>query len=120
MAVLDKVFFWKKDSPDIEALADKELNGSHPDPFGLDKPIPGLEEVPVASGGPTTLPGTSADLSSSPLPPHLASSDSGSRNVDLELINSKLDTIKAILSSLEHRMAGLEKAAGTEQKQRLW
>ena len=41
---------------------------------------------------------------------------------DLELISSKLDTIKAMLASLDQRTANLERAAGVQQqrRERLW
>ena len=43
---------------------------------------------------------------------------------DLELLNSKLDTVKALLASLDQRLANLERAAGVQpsrqQQQRLW
>jgi len=39
----------------------------------------------------------------------------------MELISSKLDTIKAIMSSLDQRMSNLEQAAGIKkQKDKLW
>jgi len=43
----------------------------------------------------------------------------GTPQRDLELINSKLDTLKAILNSLDQRMANLEEAAGLEKKKRM-
>lgn len=39
---------------------------------------------------------------------------------DMELLNSKLDTIRAMLGSLEQRMANLEKVLGAEQKRMPW
>ena len=39
---------------------------------------------------------------------------------ELELINSKLDTLKAILNSMDQRIANLEKVAGVEQKKMPW
>lgn len=43
----------------------------------------------------------------------------GTPQRDFELINSKLDTLKAILSSLDQRTANLEKAAGVEQNKKM-
>jgi len=47
-------------------------------------------------------------------------SSSRSRDPDLELINSKLDTLKAMLSALEQRLATLEKSLESNKKERLW
>ena len=47
----------------------------------------------------------------------------GTDSRELELISSKLDTIKAILNSLDRRIANLEKLSlgGTEKKEdKLW
>ena len=41
-------------------------------------------------------------------------------NKDLDLINSKLDTIKALLTSLDQRLSHLERNTSGEQKGRLW
>ena len=53
---------------------------------------------------------------SAPTPPI-----SSGGNKELELIGSKLDTIKAILDSLDRRIANLEKAVGADKKkENLW
>ena len=68
---------------------------------------------------------------SSGLPPHLDEpqlnspapktvNQPGTPQRDLELISSKLDTLKAILNSMDQRIANLEKAAGVEQKKMPW
>lgn len=87
--------------------------------LGLDEPL-GLEEGSVI---PETEPAPPAEL-----PPHLAE-PSGTltptipaqiSSRDIELLNSKLDTLKAILNSMDQRIANLEKAAGVEQKKMPW
>ncbi len=89
--------------------------------LALEEPLPkeplGLEEKP-------SLPETP----SPELPPHLAepapssvpSQPPGISPRDIELLNSKLDTLKAILNSMDQRLANLEKAAGIEQKKMPW
>jgi len=40
---------------------------------------------------------------------------------DLELLSSKLDTIKAILNSMDQRIANIERSTGTVKKEeKLW
>jgi hypothetical protein len=48
--------------------------------------------------------------------------NTGGSSKDIELINSKLDTLKAILTSMDQRLSNLERNSGNEQqqKQRLW
>lgn len=41
-------------------------------------------------------------------------------NTEIELISSKLDTIKAILQNLDQRLQNIERAAGVEKKDKLW
>lgn len=122
MSFLGKVKFWKKeDEFDFDKLAEKEL-GTMPDETGLG-PIPGFdekageagrEEPPVEGLFPSKPGGPS------PYKPGAGVGGPRDRDRDLELINSKLDTIKALLASLDQRLANLEKRAGVEQKQRLW
>ena len=131
MGIFDKLAFWKKeDDFDFDKLAKKEM-GESPlgkNDLGLNQQPPGLgEKSPFDQPAPGTQ----------PLPPHLeepafpgtqpvapapgvpTAVPAGGR--ELELINSKLDTIKALLTSMDQRIANLERAAGVEQKQqRLW
>jgi len=47
--------------------------------------------------------------------------NTGGSSKDIELINSKLDTLKAILTSMDQRLSNVERNTGNEQqKQRLW
>ena len=134
--------FWKKDDDfDFDSMTDGQmkndplLSGSSSDP--LNAPAADPFAVPPATPG-------APDVSANPIAPPPAqtgsvaqpaamqqqqemrqSSSSGSSGVssrDIELVSSKLDTIKALLASLDQRMANLEKVAGVEQKQkeRLW
>lgn len=147
MGVLDKLMFWKRDELDFDKIAEKEL-GLHKeipdelgspdelgfqDDLGLDQKMPGLEEESPFEESPKELP-------SRPLPPHLQESATFSgrtlkpvtaygetasggiqdQRKEMELINSKLDTIKALLGSLDQKMSNLERAAGLEKKERLW
>lgn len=79
----------------------------------------GLEEKPIVSE-------KHEPISSPELPSNLAEPAFTSATItpisprDIELISSKLDTIKAILNSMDQRIASLEKAAGIEQKKMPW
>lgn len=107
MSFLNKILFWRKEDT-IEALAHQEMSGksvsnkkweqlsgeksAFPDPFSSDAP-----------------PLESPFQRESPL-----------LQRDLELISTKLDAIKAMISSLEQRMANVERSLTKDQKQRLW
>ncbi len=122
MSFLGKVKFWKKeDEFDFDKITEKEL-GTMPDETGLG-PIPGFDEK-AGEGGREEPPVEGLFPSKpggpSPYKPGAGTGMPRDRDRDLELINSKLDTIKALLASLDQRLSHLEKGAGVEQKQRLW
>jgi hypothetical protein len=117
MGILDKVKFWKKDDDfemdDFDKMAtDSASSGVPKDDLGLgpsvlDKPAPATtQQDPLA---PAAL---------SPEPPKTTNSDSPDiMNRELELISSKLDTIKFLLQSLDQRVAHIEKIAGVEEEE---
>ena len=120
MGILNKLAFWKKhDDLNFDDLAAKELGTTPQNDLGL-------QENPATLGLNEKSPFQEQAAETQPLPTHLQESPfpqkqpvQGSR--DMELISSKLDTIKAILQSMEQRIAKIEQAAGIEQqKQRLW
>jgi hypothetical protein len=114
MGILKKLMFWRRDDEmDFDKFADKELSTDH---LGINQPA-GMEEKSPFAREP-----------SQPLPPHLQEAPAGvqqstaprTQNRDLELISSKLDTLKAILTSMDQRISNLERVAGVEKKDRLW
>ena len=120
MTFFDKLAFWRKKDDDtrLDSFDIPEF-GAKTNDFGLGKNRLGLDEESPFGDHPT--------LGLEPLPSHLqepgtpVQQTAGTVNRDLELLNSKLDTVKAILSSMDQRMANLEQAAGVQQKQqRLW
>ncbi len=136
MGLLGKLAFWKrKDEFDFDDLADKEMKGAattpFPEEFGFDQKPAGLDEKPFfpdegmeETKSPFTQPRfQEARPLSRPQPamptPSMTSSPS-TRNIDLELINSKLDTLKALLNSLDQRMSHLEQGSTADKKQRVW
>lgn len=140
MGLLDKLLFWKrKDEFDFEELAKKQMPvGDVMMPEGLGEHDQFKEKSLFPE---TTSPfepqaeeprGERSQVSARGMPQrqdypgrqqqNVQSSGYG-QNRDLELINSKLDTLKAMLTSIEQRMAEMERASGIEQKkkqERLW
>jgi len=151
MGLLDKLMFWKKeDEFGLDNLGTKEFNkdfnvgGLTDDPLKSSSPSPfGAEKSPFSSEGDI---GSSPQLGNTPFPtttqnmPGTRSSGNSSNNFnqsaqpwqssspqptnsskDLELINSKLDTLRAMLQSIDQRLNEMERTtAGDKQKQRLW
>ncbi|MEW5897137.1 MAG: hypothetical protein AB1668_05565 [Nanoarchaeota archaeon] len=134
MGLFGRLFGRKRD--EFDELAEKELAAKDfgspeiPAELGLG-PEPDLgEKSPFPSPLPEeheSFPSGSLPSGATPSYPSGArqaafpSVAAGTKDRDLELISSKLDTVKAILASLDQRMANLEKVAGTGKKEeRLW
>ena len=123
MGLFSKLKFWhKEDDLDFDSLADKEMGKMPPSDFGTDHASSGTDEKSFFPPEPEAEPLSSPRFQSSPSrssQPSFTSSQSANR--DLELINSKLDTLKAILNSMDQRIAHLEQTSGVDKKpQRLW
>ena len=101
MGIFRRIFGKKEESDQLLDFKDQM-----PDPTG-EKPV-----VPEQSTYPS--PDLPPHLEDPGLAPTMPKAETGQR--DLELINSKLDTLKAILGSMDQRIANLEKAAGVEKK----
>ena len=107
MGIFSKLQFWKKhDDFDFDELANQEIKGtSHLDQqLGLAEKSPFEEHAATPSLYPET-----------PIMGNVRSAEAK----DLELISSKLDTLKAMLTSLDQRISNLEHALGTGPK-KLW
>ena len=113
MSFLDKLR--KKRDPFDDITNQEATQVSSHDPLGLKRDRLGLSEPSF---------GDQPALELEPLPAQSNHRMQSSQNIsfekDLELISSKLETIKVILSSMEQRLANLEQAAAIQQKQRLW
>ena len=105
MSFFDKILFWRKDDSEINKFARQDISET-PDFLG--------ESYQEKSAFPE--PGTQEFQAPEPFQPK----SQGMSNKELELISSKLDTVKAMLTSLDQRMSNIEKSAGIEKKQRLW
>ena len=125
MGILNKILFWRHDDElDFDKLAEQQLAKSPKDDLGLE-PMPDFEEKPLF---PEQEPAKQTMLRGSPYKQTTFQQQAQfplpleTVEKDLELISSKLDTIKAMLASLDQRTANLERAAGVEQqkRERLW
>ncbi|MFA6461321.1 MAG: hypothetical protein WCV90_03570 [Candidatus Woesearchaeota archaeon] len=127
MSVFGKLAFWKKeDDFNFDQAASQDMN--QPDPFaqGFEQSAfpsePGMEpSAPSSSPSPqqyaqasraSLYPGSAAQ-------PSFQAPQMGSGNRDLDLINSKLDTIRAMLSAIEQRLERIEKGE-PKAPPRLW
>ena len=130
MGFLDKLMFWKKEDDfgvDFDKSVDNQMKQSDDlfkgDDLGLEQKPTGIDEkspfdqiqAEAASGEtPVEQPGAFQAQQQMQTPV-------GTEQRDLELLSSKLDTIKAILNSMDQRLLNLEKAVGTAKKEeKLW
>ena len=119
MSITDKLMFWKKKSEfDLDSISDDPMNfNPSTDPMG-------------SPNNPTTDPFATEnplDQSAAPAPGYNPSehkpqafgqaktSQPTITRRDLELLSSKLDTIKALLASLDQRLGVVEQIARAEQ-----
>jgi len=118
MGLLSKLKFWhKEDDLDFDTLADKDMGKMPQTDLGLEQSH-GIEEKSPFGDEPEVFTGPRFQTSKLQNTPSFNQSPPANR--DLELINSKLDTLKAILGSVDQRIAHLEQTTGVEKKQKLW
>ncbi len=117
MGIMDKLKFWKKDDFDFDSMASKDMGMDDMplhDNSTLGQDIE--EKSPFADTPEPTTPSYAAPQQSTYQQPQ----PNVGAHKDMELINSKLDTIRAMLQSIEQRVANVEQATGVKQQQRLW
>jgi hypothetical protein len=131
MGILNKLMFWKKEDDldfdkDFDKLADKEmeqpdlnmsLDEQQKQSLGLNEKSPfdqQAEEPSPFQQEPAPFPQQNQPAVQNPAP---VTAQPGR---ELELIDSKLDTIKALLTSMDQRLANVEKSSGIEKKEKLW
>ena len=134
MGIFSKLAFWKnEDDFNFDDIASKDMGA---DLFKGDDL--GLKEQPLTQEkDPFTMP-TEEQAPSFSAPEEQTSgiqqlreqnqqtkqyqqnSTAGISARDVDLLSSKLDTIKALLNSMDQRMANLERSSGTQRKERLW
>ena len=125
MGILNKLLFWRHDEEmDFDKLADEQLKTSIKDDPLLDHDTDFDEKSPFSQQQqdlrPSSMKGSPYKQSFQQQPAFQPPQENIEK--DLELISSKLDTIKAMLGSLDQRTANLEKAAGvqSQRRERLW
>ncbi len=126
--------FWKKDDEfDFDKLADEAMKretaqqplGFEHDPLG-DSNRPLFPEEPAQTafsqpGHPGSPPLNASRPSVSSFGPSFQQSASAQTSErEIELLNSKLDTIKAMLNSIDQRLSHIEQTSGSQQRQKLW
>ena len=118
MGLFGKLFKKKDDDFDFDKIVDDEMGQdpmSKPDDFNM-----GSEPMTEKSHFDEPTPPHLDEFNKPKFSAPLQNNQQPSPNRDLELINSKLDTVKALLNSMDQRMANLEKAAGIQKKEKLW
>ena len=109
MGIFSKLFHKKED--DFDSVVNENLQNSG---------LPPQEDLNLGEKSPFDEPQTAAQqhFEQPTQPPAIPTSQDDHQ---LELISSKLDTIKALLNSLDQRVANLEQVAGVQKKrERLW
>ena len=120
MGLLEKVMFWKKKEPELELGkypgletvppgAEMPAMGPAPAPGITEPPAPTgpspLEEIGPAPPPPTPLGRPSAVPAPTAFQPPAAVSPGG----DMQMVNVKLDTLKALLESINTRLERMER-----------
>jgi hypothetical protein len=132
MSIKDKLMFWKKDDPfDFDNFSPNQ--SANPDPLGTNASQTPLQEnlglpsdnvqdtfAPSSQGGPQNYPGEAPAYNMDAQKPSAFANAATAKNDsqtqrEMELLNSKLDTIKALLASLDQRMGVIEQIARAEQ-----
>ncbi len=129
MGFMDKVMFWKKDEFDFDSMSSdpfssKSQGGPAQDNLGLPSDSPAADPFAAQAPKQTPIgsPGEAPDYNPSEHAPNAFSQARGQdtggiTHREIELISSKLDTIKALLASLDQRVGVIEQIARAEQAQ---
>ena len=133
MGFLGKLAFWKReDDFNFDDIASKDMGHDmfKEDNLGLKEQPLVQEKDPFAMPTETEQPSFSAPAESTSGIQQLQEQNQQMRNQqrattgisarDVDLLSSKLDTIKALLNSMDQRIANLERASGNQRKERLW
>jgi hypothetical protein len=122
MGLIGKLKFWKKEEemPSEFPRAAEYAQGEQHVPvdvaqMGMPRPVPGVTEPPSEFGQPQTVP------QAFPQPQSFAQQQfAPTTEQQLQLISSKLDTIKAQLETILQRLERLEKKEELSPYQQRW
>ena len=134
MSIFSKLAFWKKDDDfNFDDIASKDMGKDlfkgddlglkeqpltqEKDPFAMptEKEQPPFSPPAEQTSGIQQLQEQNQQTMQ---PQQRAATGISARDVDL--LSSKLDTIKALLNSMDQRIANLERASGVQRKEKLW
>ena len=134
MGILGKLAFWKsEDDFNFDDIANKDMSKDlfKGDDLGLkEQPLTQEKDpfaMPTEEQPPAFTPPADPTIGIQQLqeqnkqtmqPQQRAATGISARDVDL--LSSKLDTIKALLNSMDQRIAHLERASGVQRKEKLW
>ncbi|MEE9525569.1 MAG: hypothetical protein V3V78_03110 [Candidatus Woesearchaeota archaeon] len=123
--MMDKVFFWRHKEEPLDLKEPINLGG-----LGKESDIAlGVEPEPGMTTGPTPpMPGTipPGSMPEPPTPPQPATSfaqpmaQQPSMDKDIQLLNAKLDSLKAILENIHQRLVNIERLAHESEKQEIY
>jgi len=135
--MFEKLMFWKKEEPDLGMLGEEapmfgeesKFQGLEPkDELGLPKekeptfgaapPMPGIEHTEESAFGASQSERPEAFQPVQQQSPVSITPDMLSK--DLQIISSKLDTVKAQLENMSQRIANIEKKAYEGERQEGW
>ena len=134
MGIFSKLAFWKKeDDFNFDDIANKDMGQDlfKSDDLGLKEQPLTQEKDPFAMSTEKGQPSFSPPEEQTSGIQQLQEQNQQTRQYqqgattgisarDVDLLSSKLDTIKALLNSMDQRMANLERSSGMEKKERLW
>jgi hypothetical protein len=134
MGIFSKLAFWKKeDDFNFDDIANKDMGKDlfKGDDLGLKEQPLTQEKDPFAMPTETEKPSFSPPAEQTSGIQQLQEQNqqtmqsqkqatTGISARDVDLLSSKLDTIKALLNSMDQRIANLERASGVQRKERLW
>lgn len=115
MGILSRLFGKKEKEPDLPGMEGLGHEEGAPERWGMPElgPTPKPPARPEQAYEEPSIAPPMQERTAAPAPSY-----QGSSGPQLELINSKLDAIRAVLQSLEMRLANLEKIAqGGEEKE---
>jgi len=133
MSFLEKLAFWKKEEENFDDIADQSATNFN-DPMktdlGVSDPFNNSPTTPQPNPDPfNQLDGNSNQIKDTQ-PPQYKSQNINETNVaqniidkkEIELINSKLDTIKVLLESLNQKVSKMDQKNQTSSKEghNLW
>jgi len=116
MTLLNRLKFWKKESMDVPEMSIPEFQHQEPmtsvpsmDHLGMPRAVPGVNEPQDFTTPAFSQPSGSQPFQSQAIPQMQQANQQLQGDQQLQLISSKLDTIKAQLETILQRLDRLER-----------